>query len=153
KALELEPTNAAAYFNLAGRYTESGPVDKAFQYFSKAIDLRPTEAAYYHGFGECLYVRRTHAANYYRITEQQVYAKAVIMYSNALRLEPQNFAFARDLSQTYYSLKPLPAQEALRSWTNALNLAPDASSRDEVCLHLARVNMLAGRFAEARAVI
>lgn len=151
KALELDPTNSATYNNLAGRYSESGPVNKAFEYFSKAIELGPSEALYYHNFGDSLYVLRKPAARYYGITEQQVFARALLLYSNALRLDPQNFVFARDLAQTYYSIKPLPVEDALRTWTNALRLAHDELDREEVCLHLARVKMMDGRFADARA--
>jgi tetratricopeptide (TPR) repeat protein len=150
RAIELDPTNAAIYNSLAGRYTEVGPVNKAFEYFSKAIELRPAEAAYYHNFGDGLYVQRKRAAVYYSITEQQVFDKVVTLYSNALRLAPRNFAYAWDLAQTYYSFKPLPFETSLGAWTNALKLAPEEADREEVLVHLARVNMLAGRFAEAR---
>jgi tetratricopeptide (TPR) repeat protein len=151
KALELDPSNPEIYNNLAGRYSESGPVKKAFEYFSKAIQLSPTRAAYYHNFGDSLFVRRKDAAACYRITEQQVYGKALLQYSNALRLDPQNFSFARDLAQTYYSLKPLPTDAALQAWTNTLSIAHEAADREDAYVHLARVKMLAGRFAEARA--
>lgn len=150
KALELDPASPAAYNNLAGRYTESGPVKKAFEYFAKAIELSPTESVYYRNFGDCLYVRRKQAAGFYGITEQQVFAKILLMYSNALRLDPQNFAYARDLAQTYYSVKPLPFEAALAAWTNAEHIARVEADREDACVHLARVKMLAGRFDEAR---
>jgi tetratricopeptide (TPR) repeat protein len=150
RALELDPGNSAIYNSLAGRYSESGPVNKAFEYFSKAIELKPAEPAYYHNFADSLFVLRKPAATYYGITEQQVYGKSLLLYSNALRLDPQNFVFARDLAQTYYSLKPLPTEDALQAWTNALGVAHDELDREEVYVHLARVKMLAGRLAEAR---
>src|SRR3954471_12514018 len=46
KALQLEPTNPAAYNNLAGRYAESGHAEKGFEYFYKAIELKPDEPVY-----------------------------------------------------------------------------------------------------------
>ena len=151
KSLALDPRNPAVYNNLAGRYSESGPVEKVFAYFAKAIELGPNEPVYYHNFADTLYVLRSRAAAHYGITEQQVYGKALLMYSNALRLDPQNFAFARDLAQTYYSLKPFPPEEALAAWTNAWRIARQESDREDASVHLARVKMLAGRFAEARA--
>jgi Tfp pilus assembly protein PilF len=150
RALELDPTNAVIYNNLAGRYSESGPVNKAFEFFAKAIELSPLEAGFYHNFGDSLYVLRKPATAYYGITEQQVYGRALLLYSNALRLDPQNYAFARDFAQTYYSLKPLPVNDALQAWTNALGIAHEEADREDACVHLARVKMLAGRFAEAR---
>ncbi len=150
RALELDPNNPTIYNNLAGRYSESGPVNKAFDYFRKAITLSPGEAAYYHNFGDSLYVQRRRAAIYYAITEQAVYGRVLLLYSNALRLAPQKFVFARDLAQTYYSLKPLPFEAALGAWTNALAIAREEADREDVEVHLARVKMLAGRLAEAR---
>jgi len=150
RALELDPTNSAIYNNLAGRYSESGPVNKALEYFAKAIELSPKEAAFYHNFGDSLYVLRKQAAVYYGINEQQVYGRALLLYSNALRLDPQNFDFARDFAQTYYSLKPLPVTDALQAWTNALGIAHEEPDREDACVHLARIKMLAGSFAEAR---
>jgi hypothetical protein len=47
-------------------------------------------------------------------------------------------------------LKPLPVETALGAWTNTLNLAHDETDREDVCVHVARVKMLAGRFTEAR---
>jgi tetratricopeptide (TPR) repeat protein len=88
---------------------------------------------------------------HYGLTEQQVYAKALGLYSNAVRLDPKNFRFASDLAQTYYVLKPLPTDEALKSWTNALTSARDSLERENVYLHFARLKMLAGRLNEARA--
>jgi len=151
KALELDPANPAIYNSLAGRYSESGPVNKAFEYFKKAIELSPSEAAYYHNFGDSLYVLRKRAATYYGITEQQVFSKVLALYSNSVRLDPQNFAFARDLAQTYYSVKPFPSDSALSAWTNALGAARQEVDREDVYVHLARVKMLAGRLAEASA--
>jgi Tfp pilus assembly protein PilF len=150
KALELDPTNPATYNSLAGRYSESGPVSKAFQYFEKAIQLSPGEAVYYHNFGDSLYVLRTRAAAYYRISEQQVFGKVLLAYSNAVRFNPQNFTYARDLAQTYYSVKPFPPDVALAAWTNALAAAREEADREDAYIHLSRVKMLAGRFAEAR---
>jgi tetratricopeptide (TPR) repeat protein len=151
QALALDPADPAIYNNLAGRYSESGPVNKAFEYFAKAIELRPSEPVYYHNFADSLYVLRNRAATYYGLSEQQVYGKSLLLYSNALRLDPTNFTFARDVAQTFYSLKPLPTDAALSAWTNALSIGRDEADREDVCVHLARVKMLAGRFDEARA--
>jgi tetratricopeptide (TPR) repeat protein len=153
KALELDPGNAAIYNNLAGSYSEGGPAKKAFDYFNKAIELKPTEAAYYHNFGTTLYVLRKSGMTYYGVDEQQVFAKVVQLYSNAVRLNPQNLSFATDLAQTYYSFKPLPIDAALAAWTNALHTAHAETEREGVYVHLARVKMLAGSLAESRALL
>jgi len=151
KALQLDPGNADAYNNLAGAYSESERVNLAFEYFAKAITLRPTEASYYHNFANTLYVLRRRAMDYYKINEQQVLARALGLYSNAVRLDPKNFAFAWDFAQTFYVLDPLPTDAALQAWTNALPIAPQEIDRQGVLVHFARLKMLAGRLAEARA--
>jgi len=46
----------------------------------------------------------------YSLNEQQVYGKALGLYSNAFILIPGNFSFAWDLAQTYYVIKPLPTR-------------------------------------------
>jgi tetratricopeptide (TPR) repeat protein len=144
KALELDPKNAAVYNNLAGSYSEGGPASKAFDFFNKAIELKPTEAAYYHNFGTTLYVLRKSGTKYYGVDEQGVLAKVIQLYSNAVRLDATNFAFATDLAQTYYALKPVPFEAALVSWTNALSAAKSETEREDVFVHLARVKMLLG---------
>jgi len=151
KVIELEPENSDAYNNLSGIYSATGPAKKAFEYCSKAIQLSPSNASYYHNFGDTVYVLRKSAMENYDLNEQQIYAKALGLYSNAFRLDPRNFSFAWDLAQTYYVIKPLPAEEALRSWTNALEIAQGEVDRENVYLHLARIKMLAGRYPEAKA--
>src|SRR5262249_7063736 len=153
KALALDPHNAATYNNLAGSYSEGGPASKAFDYFKKAIELKPTEAAYYHNFGTTLYVLRRSGMKYYGVDEPEGFAKVVQLYSNAVRLDPTNFSFASDLAQTYYSIKPLPIEPALAAWTNALRSTHQEKEREEILLHLARVKMLDGRLNESRALL
>lgn len=150
-ALKLETNNPAIYNNLANIYGHHGPVKKAFEFYSKAIALNPTEPVYYHNFGTTVYLFRPDAREYYGITEQQVFDKALTLYSNAMRLDPTNFPLASDVAQTYYGIKPTRVDDALRAWTNALKIAHDDVEREGVYTHFARVKMHAGRFEEARA--
>ncbi len=151
KALPLATNDPAIYNNLANIYGHIGPVKKAFEYYEKAIKLNPLEPVYYHNFGTTVYLFRTDAKEYYGIDDQQVFAKAFGLYSNAMRLDPMNFPLASDVAQTYYGIKPLPTEAALQAWTNALKIAHDEIEREGVYLHFARVKLLAGRFTEARA--
>jgi tetratricopeptide (TPR) repeat protein len=150
KALQLDPKNPAVYNNLAGVYSEHGQATNAFQFFAKAIELKPSEALYYHNFADSLYVLRKAAMEYYHLTEQQVYAKALLVYSNAARLDPENFPYASDFAQTYYALAPFQVDAALHAWNSALNLAHDELEREGVLVHMARVKMLAGNLPDAR---
>ncbi len=150
KALTVETNNPAIYNNLANIYGHIGPVKKAFEYYTKAIQLNPLEPVYYHNFGTTVYLFRTDAKEYYHINEDQVFAKAFELYSNAMRLDPENFPLASDVAQTYYGIQPLRTEPALQAWTNALHLAHDEIEREGVYIHFARIKLLAGRFAEAQ---
>ena len=44
KARAMDPSNPAVWNNLAGHYAHRGPIEKAFPYFEKAIELQPNEA-------------------------------------------------------------------------------------------------------------
>lgn len=150
KALEIDKTNPAIYNNLANHYGHVGPVKKAFEYYAKAIELMPTESVYYHNFGTTVYLFRKDAREFYGIEEQQVFDKALELYSKAMKYDPTNFPLASDVAQTYYGIKPSRTEDALQAWTNALSIAHDEIEREGVYLHLARVKLHAGRFDEAR---
>ena len=151
KALTLETNNPAIYNNLANIYSHTGPVTKAFEYWAKAIGLNPKEPLYYHSLGTAVYLFRKDAREFYGITEQQVFDKALQLYSNAMKLDPTNFPLATDVAETYYGIQPRRTEDALRAWTNALSIANDEIEREGVYVHFARIKTKAGRFAEARA--
>jgi len=151
KALALDTNNPAIYNNLANIYGHIGPVKKAFEFYGKAIALNPLEPVYYHNFGTTVYLFRNDAMECFNLNLAQVFAKAFELYSNAMRLDPDNFPLASDVAQTYYGIQPLRTEEALQAWTNALHIAHDEIEREGVYIHFARIKNMAGRFAEAHA--
>ncbi len=146
KAVQLDPTNPAPYNNLANIYTHHGPIKKAFEYYAKAIELNASEPVYYHNFGTAVFLFRKDAREYYNIDEQQVFNKALELYSHALKLDPDNFPLASDVAQTYYGIKPMRIDDALRAWTNTLAIAHDEIEREGVYIHFARLNLIGKRF-------
>ncbi|EEF60225.1 tetratricopeptide repeat protein [Pedosphaera parvula] len=150
KARELDPKNGASWNNLANYYGEHGPVKKAFEYYSKAIEIDPVEPLYLSNFADTVSLFRKEAMVYYHLDEQQVFIKALGLYQQALKLDPKNFKLAQDLAQTYYGIKPTPTDAALNAWTNVLNLAASDFEKQGVYLHLARFKLNANRFDEAR---
>lgn len=150
KALALDTNNPAIFNNLANIYGHIGPVTNAFDYYAKAIRLSPNEPVYYHNLGTTVFLFRKDAMEYYHIDEKQVFAKAFELYSNAMRLDPEDFPLASDVAQSYYGVKPIPTDTALQAWTNALKLAHDEVEREGVYIHFARLKTLAGRFDEAQ---
>lgn len=147
----IDAKDPAIWNNLANLYGHNGDVKKSFEYYAKAIELEPTEPVYYHNFGTTVFLFRKDAREFYSITEQQVFDKALGLYSNAVRLDPKDFKLAADVAQTFYGIQPPRVEDALRSWTNAYSLATDDEEREGVHLHFARIKLKAGRFAEAQA--
>lgn len=150
-ALKYDTNSPAIYNNLANIYGHIGPVKKAFEFYAKAIELNPREPVYYHNFGTTVYLFRKDAMEFYNINENQVFEKAFSLYSNSLRLDPENFPLASDIAQTYYGIRPMRTEPALKAWTNALDIARDDIEREGVYIHFARIKVMAGRLAEAQA--
>jgi tetratricopeptide (TPR) repeat protein len=151
KARDIDPTIPSIWNNLGNYYGEHGPLTNAFVCYEKAIQLDPHEPVYYQNFGTTVYLYRKDVKEYYHINEQQVFDKALMLYSNATRLDPTNFELASDVALTYYGIKPLRTNDALASWTNTLKLAHDEIEREGVYIHFARIQLAAGNFAEAQA--
>lgn len=164
KARELNPKDPAPWNNLANYYGHNGPVEKAFEYYTKAIELKPMEALYYENFATTVYLFRRDATNYFKINEQEVFDKAMALYAKAQDLDPTNFVLATDIAQSYYGIKPPKTgneevdrkaeqkvyREALASWKKAYALARDDIERQGVLIHFARVQINAGMYDEAR---
>ena len=164
KARELDPSNPAAWNNLANWHGHNGGVTNSFRYYARAIELDPTEPIYYQNFATTVYLFRHDATNFYKISQREVFDKAMGLYRKALELDPDNFLLATDYAQSYYGFKPLRleneeanrkaeqkfADEALVAWQAALKLARDDLEREGVLIHFARIQIHAGRFEEAR---
>ena len=149
-ARDLDPKNPAAWNNLAIYYGHNSPVTNAFLCYEKAIELDPLEPNYYQDFATTVYLFRRDATNHYRISEQQVFDKAMGLYRRALTLSSNDFKVATDLAQTYYGINPPRVRDALQAWDEALKLAGDDAERQGVRLHLARWHRTAGDVEAAR---
>jgi tetratricopeptide (TPR) repeat protein len=150
-ARTIDTNNPAIWNNLANLYGHNGEVRQAFDCYTRAIAIDPTEPVYYHNFGTTVFLFRKDAREHYSINEQQVFDKALALYSNAIRLDPKDFQLAADVAQTFYGIKPPRTEDALRAWTNAFQLAGDEAERQGVHVHFARIKLKAGFFDEARA--
>jgi tetratricopeptide (TPR) repeat protein len=165
KARDLDPGNPAVWNNLANWHGHNGGgVTNSFKYYAKAIELDPSEPIYYQNFATTVYLFRHDATNFYKITLQEVFDKAMALYRKALELDPENFLLAADYAQSYYGFKPPKsgneetdrkgeqrfANEALAAWETAMKLARDDLERQGVLIHFARIQINAGRFDEAR---
>lgn len=151
KSRQLNPNNPAAWNDLANYYGENGPVTNAFIYYARAIQLNPNEPVYYENLATTVYLFRRDAMRFYGIDETRVFDKALALYQQAVRLDPDDFALMTDYAESYYGIRPLRINDALMAWTNALKIAQDETQRQAVYIHLARIKIAAGRFAEAQA--
>jgi tetratricopeptide (TPR) repeat protein len=150
KARAVDPKDPAIWNNLANYYGHRGPVTKAFEYYEKAIELNPNEPVYYQNLATTVYLFRTDVKEHYKIDEHRVFDKALALYQKALKLDPNNLELATDYAQSFYGIKPTRVEDALAAWNYALKIADDENERQKVYLHLARVQLNAGRFDEAR---
>jgi tetratricopeptide (TPR) repeat protein len=151
RSRELDPTNAAAWNDLANYYGENGPTTNAFAYYARAAELDPAEPVYYENWATTVYLYRPDARRFYGITESQVFDKSLALYRKAIQLDPKNFTLMTDYAESYYGIRPLRTNDALEAWTNALDIADTDLEREGVYIHLARVKIAAGRYAEAQA--
>jgi tetratricopeptide (TPR) repeat protein len=149
KGRELDPSNPAAWNNLANYYGHRGPVTNAFAYYAKAIDLNSNEPVYYHNLAVTVYLFRKDAEEYYHLTEDQVFDKSLGFYREAMKRDPDNFILASDYAECFYGTKPPRWEDGLVAWNQALKIAHDDVEREGVYLHLARINWKLDRFDEA----
>lgn len=165
KSRELDPSNPAAWNNLANHYGHRGPVDKAFQYYAQAIQLNPKEPVYYQNLAVVVYLFRRDAETYYNLDEPAVFEKALKLYRQAMELDPQNFVLATEYAESFYGMLPRTqvdrnaraektleiTDRAITAWQAALALAQDDLQRQGVMIHLARNRYLSGRYDQAAA--
>lgn len=165
KSRALDPTNPAAWNNLANHYGHRGPVSKAFEYYAKALELNPKEPVYYQNLAVCVYLFRRDAEEFYDLKEPEVFEKALGLYRKAMELDPANFVLATDYASSFYGMLPhagVPETEkqdriqsitarAIPAWEHTLALASDSLQREGVLIHLARNKFIAGRYTDARA--
>ncbi len=157
KATEVDPRLPAAWNNLANHYGHNGEVKKAFTHYEKAIEISPKESVYYHNFGTTVFLFRKDVKEHYKITESEVFDKALALYKKAQEYDPNNFDLAEDIAQTYYGIRTSDSpsklarpQEALKAWELASALAPAEFEKQGISLHLARVYIDLGDFPKAK---
>jgi tetratricopeptide (TPR) repeat protein len=152
-ARQLDPANPAAWDNLGNYYAfgHHGLVKKAFECYDKAIELNAGESVYYHNLAVTVYMYRKDAGEYYHLEEQQIFDKALALYRQAIKLDPDNFILFTDYAESFYGTNPPRWKDGLEAWTEALKIARNDAEREGVYIHLARIHLKLGDFDQARA--
>ncbi len=149
-ARDLAPKNPAPWNNLANFYGHEGPVTNAFVYYAKAIELDPNESVYYHNLAVTIYLFRKDAADFYKLSEHEVFDRSLDLYREAIKRAPDDFVLFSDYAECFYGTNPPRWKDGLDAWTEALNIAHDDEEREGVYIHLARINLKLGNFDAAR---
>jgi Flp pilus assembly protein TadD len=97
------------FFETGKSYFEAENYDEAIKYFSKAIKLKP-EADYYHYRGNAL-------------DSSGEYGKALVDYSEAIRLNPTEGSYYFDRGNVYDAQKDY--RRAAADYTKTIQLVPD----------------------------
>jgi len=142
--------SAAPWNELAHYLSHNGRIPEAFECFEKSLSLGPEEAVYYFDFATAVLLYRADAARVFKLTEQAVFDKVLILYRRGMRLEPESFVRAAEYAQTFYLITPARRAEGLAAWQHAYSLATTESDRDEARTHLARYAILAQHHNLAR---
>jgi tetratricopeptide (TPR) repeat protein len=149
KAAQLAPNNPAVWNNLGNYYAENN-VRKAFEYYSKAITLDSGQSLYYHNLAVCVFMFRSDAEEYWKITEPEVFDLALALYQKAMKLDPDNFILASDYAECFYGIRPLRLEEGVAAWNQCLKIAHDEVEREGVYIHLARIELALNHFDESQ---
>ena len=150
KGLELDPKNPAAWDDLGNYFGHAGPITNAFIYYQKAIDLDPTQSVYYHNLAVTIYMYRQDAEQFYHLSEQDAFDKALALYREAIKRAPDDFILASDYAECFYGTNPPRWEQGLVAWQDALKSAHDDTEREGVYIHLARINWKLNRYDESQ---
>ncbi len=146
----IDARDPDAWRKLGNYYCHIGEIKKCFQCYDKAIELDPTEPVYYQDYATTVFLYRRDAKEHFHLDEQQVFDHALDLYNQALKLDPKNAPLAFDIALCYYVIRPPRVEPALEAWQRVLKLASTDRQRENIYLHLARIEITGKRFERAR---
>ncbi|MEW6302472.1 MAG: hypothetical protein AB1705_03320 [Verrucomicrobiota bacterium] len=150
----LPPEEAANYWNdWAEHYSHEGPPSKVFACFTKAIQTDGKRSLFYENLATSIFLYRKDAAEYYQLTEQQVFDLALSCYRAALQRDPSNYGLAKEIARSFYVIRPARTEDALGAWNDALQLAATDRDRQDVYVNMARLRIGADQLTEAEELL
>ena len=126
KAIELDPTNAEAFYNLGKLYTSKKEYAKAIQAYDKAIDLAPSSPDAFFNLGFLYYGRKN-------------YSKAETLFLKVTELRPAY------LDEAYFNLAVVQnlqgkKKESIGNLERALEVNPNNDKARKYLLYLRRTS-------------
>ena len=126
KAIELDPTNAEAFYNLGKLYTSKKEYAKAIQAYDKAIDLDPSSPDAFFNLGFLYYGRKD-------------YSKAEALFLKVTELQPAY------LDEAYFNLAVVQnlqgkKKESIGNLERALEVNPNNDRAKKYLLRLRRTS-------------
>lgn len=153
RTIELDPRFDLAYNALAVHYADAAAPDKALRFITEALRLEPDQPVYHFNAATFLFSFRQQAMKMFGWDLRRTWREILGHYREALRLDPDNYVFARDYAQTFnfahYFGVEADYRRARAVWEQALPLAPSRSERVMVLTNLARVSLYLGERAAA----
>lgn len=165
KARDIDPKNPAAWNNLADHYGRHEQPDKAFDCLDQALALNAREPTYSRNLASMMFVHRAEAKSHYHLADEEAVLRRVLdLYRQARKSDPTDFELATTLAQVFYALEPgkdraaqespaarqARADEAIKAWNDARELARTDLDRQGIRIHLARVCLADQRYDAAR---
>ena len=125
KAIELDPTNAEAFYNLGKLYTSKKEYAQAIQSYDKAIDLAPSSPDAFFNLGFIYYGRKD-------------YPKAEALFLKVTELQPTY------LDEAYFNLAVVQnlqgkKEESIGNLERALEVNPNNDRAKKHLLRLTRI--------------
>jgi len=154
RTVELAPNFDQAYNSLAVHYADCAEHEKALHHIAKALELNPNVAIYHFNAATFFFNFRREAMGLFGWDLPRTWQEILSHYEAALKLEPENYVFARDYAQTFNSSGffgvPADLGRARSAWEQALPLAPTRGERVMVLTYLARVASYGGDDEQAK---
>jgi tetratricopeptide (TPR) repeat protein len=139
----------AAWWNQRGHEYLHQDIGMAMEAFAKALEFDNRQANYHMDLANCLVLYRKDAMRMLQADEQQVFDRVIALLEDAKECAPRDLDLAREIGITYYLIRPLRPAPARAAWVSVQRNSTTAFDREEAALHLARIDLLDGRFDAA----
>jgi tetratricopeptide (TPR) repeat protein len=151
RAIEIDPTFARAYNDLATHYGHYGHAADALRYHQKAYELDPSDPIFHFNWATTCILFRPDARQVYGWTDDEIFRHSLDEFRRARDLAPSDYQYATGYAESFILWPKADWNEALDAWQYCLKVAPSELERQRVCSNIARVYVKLGRMDDAQA--